>query len=131
MADSKDYKVGYKRPPLDTRFRAGQSGNPAGRPKGTRNMKSAVRDIVNTEVNVTVGGKKRRMTLLEALLYRIFNTAVAGDAKAIPHALNLARMYDADDGGIHDERLEAQKLELLRQLLATRPGDGHDGSGDK
>jgi hypothetical protein len=30
----KDYEVGYKKPPKDTRFKAGQSGNPRGRPKG-------------------------------------------------------------------------------------------------
>jgi hypothetical protein len=31
-------RVGYGRPPLATRFRAGQSGNPRGRPKGARNL---------------------------------------------------------------------------------------------
>jgi hypothetical protein len=30
------YDVGYGKPPLHTRFRKGQSGNPKGRSKGTR-----------------------------------------------------------------------------------------------
>lgn len=123
MGGNKDYKIGYKRPPVATRFKPGQSGNPTGRPKGCRSMKTAVADILNTEVDVTVGGKKRRMTVREALLYRIFNTAVSGDLKAIPHALNLARLYDVDDtAGSTDESLEAQKLELVRQLLGSRGG---------
>ncbi|MEL1249283.1 DUF5681 domain-containing protein [Aurantiacibacter gilvus] len=32
------YRVGYKRPPAEHRFRKGQSGNPRGRPKGSRNQ---------------------------------------------------------------------------------------------
>lgn len=31
------YKVGYGRPPLEHRFRSGQSGNPRGRPRGASN----------------------------------------------------------------------------------------------
>ena len=34
MTESKsDYKVGTGRPPLHTRFKDGQSGNPGGRPR--------------------------------------------------------------------------------------------------
>ncbi len=32
------YKVGYKRPPVHSRFKPGQSGNPGGRPKGRQSM---------------------------------------------------------------------------------------------
>lgn len=37
-ADKDDGKVGYGKPPRDTRFKAGQSGNPKGRPKGKNNL---------------------------------------------------------------------------------------------
>lgn len=30
------YDVGYGRPPEETRFKKGQSGNPRGRPKGSK-----------------------------------------------------------------------------------------------
>lgn len=33
--DESEPKVGYKKPPKDTRFKPGQSGNPNGRPKGS------------------------------------------------------------------------------------------------
>src|SRR5438045_2771148 len=35
-----NYAVGYCRPPLHTRFKPGQSGNPSGRVKGSKNLKS-------------------------------------------------------------------------------------------
>ena len=35
--------IGYKKPPIQTRFAAGQSGNPNGRPKGSPNRSTIAR----------------------------------------------------------------------------------------
>ena len=40
------YEVGYARPPLHSRFRPGQSGNPAGRRKGAHNLGTDVQRIL-------------------------------------------------------------------------------------
>jgi hypothetical protein len=42
-AGDESYAVGYRKPPLHSRFRAGQSGNPAGRRKGVRNLETDVK----------------------------------------------------------------------------------------
>ena len=47
-----DYEIGYGRPPKSTRFKPGQSGNPKGRKKGSKNTYSILRDILNQKVTV-------------------------------------------------------------------------------
>ena len=37
-----DERIGYRRPPVATRFRPGQSGNPRGRPRGARNLSTVI-----------------------------------------------------------------------------------------
>lgn len=39
-------KVGYGNPPLHTRFKPGQSGNPSGRPRGSKNTSTLIMDLV-------------------------------------------------------------------------------------
>lgn len=39
------YDVGYGKPPVATRFKQGQSGNPKGRPKGAKNKRSALFEV--------------------------------------------------------------------------------------
>jgi hypothetical protein len=38
-----NYQVGYGRPPAKSRFKKGTSGNPRGRPKHSKNMKTIIR----------------------------------------------------------------------------------------
>ena len=47
--------VGYGRPPTHSRFQPGQSGNPAGRRKGVRNLMTDVKRMLATPVKVKAG----------------------------------------------------------------------------
>ena len=60
-----DYKVGYKKPPLHTRFKKGQSGNPRGRPKGSKNFSTLLAEALNEPVIVAEDGKRRRISKRE------------------------------------------------------------------
>ena len=56
-----DYVVGYCRPPRASQFKAGQSGNPKGRPKGALSFQSQVDKELKAKVAVVENG--RRLTL--------------------------------------------------------------------
>ena len=83
--DSKPYDVGYRRPPKGSRFQAGQSGNPNGRPKGSKNKPVTDEDIESifieeTERVVTVNeaGKRGSMTMSRAVSRSIAMNAASG-----------------------------------------------------
>lgn len=48
-----DYQVGYGRPPKQTRFRKGKSGNPTGRPKGSNNLPASFTEVSQELITVT------------------------------------------------------------------------------
>ena len=52
MRRSAEYQVGYGRPPQHTRFPKGQSGNPKGRPKGSRALASIWLRAMNEKVTI-------------------------------------------------------------------------------
>ena len=85
-----DYKVGFCRPPKHSRFKPGQSGNPKGRPKGSRNLDTIERDVLLKPVKVTEGGRSRTVTTYEAILLGLHQDALGGEIPAIDRLFKLA-----------------------------------------
>jgi len=94
------YAVGYCRPPLETRFKKGQSGNPSGRAKGRRNMKSEIEEIAYKKVNVRDGDTKRQVTLFEANVLAHAMKGAKGDHRSSALLFDLTAktgLLDRDD----------------------------------
>jgi len=91
-----EYTVGYGRPPRSGCFRPGQSGNPGGRPKGRRSLSTIVRSaLLGETLEVTVNGRLRRISKLEAAIIQLANRAAKGEERATRDAIKLAETAES------------------------------------
>jgi len=115
------YSVGYGRPPTSSQFEPGQSGNPKGRPKGTRNASSMARDTLDRRINVKVRGTWRKMTVRKAAYHRLAERAVAGDAKALDFLLSLeSEEHPPGPNQAQADRSAAKDLAILQDFFDRR-----------
>ncbi len=108
----RSYEVGYGKPPAVTRFVKGKSGNPRGRPKGSRNQMPALneerlRDIVIAEAYRTIkvkdGGRDVSVPMAQAVVRSIAVNAVRGDQRSQKMFTDLLNTIEAKNKKLHDE----------------------------
>lgn len=105
-------KVGYRKPPMRSRFKKGQSGNPRGRPKG-RSGAVPYDALLGQMVAVREGGRERRVTAAEAFLLHITKLGLEGDsasARASLAAIEEARERRPD--------IETRSMTLVWKLVS-------------
>jgi hypothetical protein len=138
-AGDRHYKVGYCKPPEHSRFKTGGCGNPKGRPKGVRNIETDVRNTLRAPVNVTINGRKRKVSTQKAILLRLREKALAGDRHAIDRMLLLAQAYNpeglaAATAALTDDDLNVLAVYQARVLSgaarAIEPGDSENKTSD-
>lgn len=121
--DDDDYEVGYKKPPLHTRFQPGHSGS-KGRKKGRRNLKTDLLDELAERITLNEGDRKIRISKQRALLKAIVVKGIKGNERATNTVLNLLVRIGGDD-----ERGAEPLSEVDRAILddfLEREGGNHD-----
>lgn len=112
------YDVGYRRPPKSTRFKRGVSGNPKGRPKGSRPVGALLQEIIRQKIAVTENGKTRRLPVLEIMLRRLANDAMRGEQRSIKFLLSLLEHYgDTPEVTLQFSQMLAEDKEILAEYL--------------
>ena len=126
----KDYAVGRGRPPLDTRFRPGQSGNPAGRPRNSQNFATVLRRALMAKVSVTENGRCREITKLEVITTQLVNQAAQANMSAMRLLTGLVEFHqDQTDSpsqgqlGTADQKVMKELIERLRTIASE---DDHE-----
>ena len=84
-----NYEVGYRKPPKHTQFRKGQSGNPRGRPRGTRNLATDLSAELSEIVRVREDGSSRHISKQRALIKSLMAKVLKGDTRAAATVLAL------------------------------------------
>ena len=122
--DKPDYKVGYKKPPLHTRFQKGQSGNPRGRPRGSKNFSTLLTDALNEPVVVTEDGRRRKISKRDLGFKQLANKFAMAEAQATKMLLGLmlererlaaaAAPTERPSFGAADKQVIANLLKRLR-----------------
>lgn len=107
-------KVGYGKPPIQHRFKPGQSGNPRGRPKGKKSEATILYELLNRNITVREGGKPRKITVLEAILLRFTEDALKGNTKT---AAFLFNRYASQDADVNDTSLAEDDRDVLSSFV--------------
>lgn len=124
------YDIGYGKPPIQTRFKSGSSGNPKGRPRGAKNKPEApslaaerLKEIVLEEayrlVTVNDPAGPIQVPMAQAVMRSISVNAAKGLQRAQRLFTELVSTTERDRRRLHDQFLEAAinyKVEWEREL---------------
>jgi hypothetical protein len=125
--DRDDYEVGYGKPPRHTQFSRGQSGNPRGRPAGSKNLATLVSEALNEPVIVAENGGRRKISKREAIVKQLVNRSAKADWRAIKILLDIVREIE---GRIEPETVESSFSAADEKVIEQIKARWHGKKGD-
>ena len=116
-----DYEVGYGRPPRQTRFEPGRSGNPRGRPNRSKNLATLLSEALREPVIVTENGRRRKVSKRQAVIKQLVNRSARGDLKAMQMLLGtmqeIEHRGEAEPAETSFDGVDQKVIEQLKARL--------------
>lgn len=124
------YKVGKGKPPVHTQFKKGNKLG-KGRPKGAKNFKTIVNEVLGAKVTAKIHGKAVKISKTELAMHQLSNKAGAGDLKAIDKVIAMEERYGLQEDPAGPSREETVwDLDTLRDYLRLYDMFAEGGEGD-
>ena len=125
------YRVGYCRPPTETRFKPGASGNPKGRRKKAPSFSEVTEKVLNEKVEMRIGDRVLRMSNRQALVRSAFRQALAGKPRLLAVLPQIMRYESEILQGQSDAdlNLTAADEAILADYLARHKTTENPGNG--
>ena len=109
------YEVGFGKPPVETRFKSGKSGNPRGRPKGAKNkrpalneerLKTIILDEAYREITVRDGDRNVSVPMAQAVVRAMAVNAAKGQHRAQRLFAEILSSTERQNKALADEWLQ-------------------------
>jgi len=123
----RDYQIGYKKPPVATRFKKGNRANPRGRPRGSKNLATLLERALDAAADAEASETHGRLTKRELVVARLVERSAKADLAATKLLFELLRKVDprmvtsfADPAGFMpaDDPIAQVRAKILRLARA-------------
>ena len=111
------YLVGRGKPPQAAKFKKGTSGNPGGRPRGSKNFSTQYMAEVNATIPAMENGKPVKISKLTANIKHEVAQGATGNLRAIDKVLSRVAGFEASQDDSPD--YSALFTDADREVLAT------------
>ncbi len=126
-SSDKSYSTGYKQPPKQHQFAKGQSGNPNGRPKGSKNVSTLIQEELEQSIIVQEQGQQKEIKKSEAIVKQMVMKALKGDIRATEFIFKLLPQDATQDTDtMASFAADPRIVENLLKRLSHNGGEGNE-----
>src|ERR1700682_1828124 len=115
-----NYTVGRGKPPIETRFKKGKSGNPSGRPRRVPTLLDTVAKILARTQTVNIHGENKSISMEELFLTSVIQNGIrCKSAKPVMQRLEWVRDVDIARTKRAAQETQAEKPAITREMLKS------------